>query len=102
MTKCSKCNQEVYLTIGGDTCYHCFISNSSSASTTNIAATAAASTIIDTKEKTIKVQFFEDISLITVQNQMNRFFEDENISNILKIEYVKDKDSRYSVMVVYI
>ena len=107
MTKCTKCNQEVYLSIGGDTCYHCFVTNSSAAAAAAVATTnntTATTTIIDkdTKEKTIiKVQFFEDISLLMIQNRMNKFFEIENISNILKIEYVKDKDSRYSVMVVY-
>ena len=51
----------------------------------------------------VQVQFFEDVSLLMIQNRMNKFFEIENISKdrILKIEYVKDKDSRYSVMVVY-
>ena len=50
----------------------------------------------------IKVQFFEDAILMTVRDQMNKFFKQEKISKnrIVEIKYIKDRD-RYSVMVVY-
>ena len=51
----------------------------------------------------VKVQFFEDAILMTVRDQMNKFFEQEKISKdrIVEIKYIKDRD-RYSVMVVYV
>lgn len=50
----------------------------------------------------VKVQFFEDAILMTVRDQMNKFFKQEKITKdrIVEIKYIKDRD-RYSVMIVY-
>jgi hypothetical protein len=112
MTKCSNCNLEVYSLHIDGRCFRCWMELHPEIWSVNPVARDLMEKMnqdylnegimgVDMKKKFLKVQFFEDISLITIQNQMNKFFEDEKITTVTRIEYLKDSNNRYSVMVVY-
>jgi hypothetical protein len=98
---CSRCGKECKDLFAGCVCHQCYAEmNNEDLSSMHKAMTLNMLKHMMDKPNHPKVQFFEETNLLTIRDQMNKFFESLQKEDIIDIKLFKD--TRYIVMVVYV